>query len=170
VENFRKFYSGNDYVTQMDALVKYMTENPDAAYGWFLRGYHYKYLGYDAAARKQLAQAMKLESRDQLAVKLFVMAGGQLPDQSTPKSSDTPAKPADSESPGEGEPSPKLESSPKLEPSPNREPSAKLQQRSILEPSDKLDTANKLEAIDTPELAEKLETTDEPDSLEPSGN
>ncbi len=80
VQNFKKFYRGRDYVTHMEKLVEFMKENPDQPYAHFLRGYHYKYLGYDKSARKQLEQAMQLESRDQLAAELFAMAGGQLPE------------------------------------------------------------------------------------------
>ena len=80
VENYKKFYRGDDYVTQMAKLGEFIKENPDAAYAYFLRGYHYKYLGYDEAARKQLAKAVELENRDRLAAELLVMAGGKAPD------------------------------------------------------------------------------------------
>ncbi|MHC4178078.1 MAG: hypothetical protein ACYSWU_11265, partial [Planctomycetota bacterium] len=80
VENYKKFYRGDDYVTQMAKLGEFIKENPDASYAYFLRGYHYKFLGYDEAARKQLAKAVELESRDRLAAELLVMAGGKVPD------------------------------------------------------------------------------------------
>ena len=79
VENFKKFYRGRDYVTQMEALVKFDKENQDQSYVSFLRGYHYLYLGYQKSARKQLTQAVELESRDRLAAELLDMAGGKLP-------------------------------------------------------------------------------------------
>ncbi len=95
VENFKKFYRGKDYVMQMDELVKFMKENPDEAYAYFLRGYHYKYLGYDEAARKQLARAVELESRDQLAAELLVLAGGQRTAKPAINDQSPPDKPAD---------------------------------------------------------------------------
>ncbi len=79
VENYKKFYRGNDYVTQMAALVTYNKENPDAAYGRLVRGYHYAFLGYKKPAQKQLAKAVELESRDRLAADLLVMVGGKVP-------------------------------------------------------------------------------------------
>jgi hypothetical protein len=84
VENFREFYRGDEYVTQMDALVQFTKANPDLAYLYFLRGYQYKYLGHDEAARVLLARAVELESRDRLAADLLVMAGGEQPAGATP--------------------------------------------------------------------------------------
>ncbi len=83
VENFREFYGANDYVPQAKALVEFTKANPNESYAFFLLGYHYKFLGHDEAARKQLAKAVELESRDRLAGELLVMAGGQLPAQQT---------------------------------------------------------------------------------------
>ena len=84
VENFKQFYRGKDYVNQMDALVQFTKENPDIPFVHFLRGYHYKYLGYDEAARAPLARAVELESQDRLAAELLVMAGGQVPESAKP--------------------------------------------------------------------------------------
>jgi tetratricopeptide (TPR) repeat protein len=79
VENYKEFYRGDDYVVQMGQLVRFINENPNESYAYLLRGYHYKFLGYDEAARKQLAKAVELESRDRLAAELLAMTGGELP-------------------------------------------------------------------------------------------
>jgi hypothetical protein len=84
VENYKEFYRGKDYVTQMSALVEFTRNNPDEAYAHFLRGYHYKYLGYDKEAQTPLLRAVELESRDRLAAELLVMAGGKLPESLVP--------------------------------------------------------------------------------------
>ncbi|MHB8897194.1 MAG: tetratricopeptide repeat protein [Thermoguttaceae bacterium] len=79
IENYQEFYRGDDYLTQMAKLNEYLVENPEAAYAWFLRGYHFLFLGHKDAARNDLARAVQLESRDRLAGELLGMAGGQLP-------------------------------------------------------------------------------------------
>lgn len=73
VENYKQFYRGQDYVTQMNRLVSYCKDNPRAAYAHFLRGYQYKYLGYTNSARTLLAAALKMEPQDQLAADLLSM-------------------------------------------------------------------------------------------------
>jgi tetratricopeptide (TPR) repeat protein len=80
VENYQQFYRGDDYVTQMAKLDKHIEQNPEAAYAYFLRGYHYLFLGHKEAARDDLAKAVALENRDVLAAELLKMAGGQVPD------------------------------------------------------------------------------------------
>ena len=81
VENFRNYYRQNDYVGQMDRLVQYSRKNGDAAYAKFVRGYHYGFLGHDEAARRELTAALKLEPRDQLAVRLLERFGGKVPEE-----------------------------------------------------------------------------------------
>ncbi len=78
VENYQEFYRGEDYVTQMAKLDEYLVQNPKAAHVYFLRGYHFLFLGHKGAARDDLAQAVELESRDRLAGELLVMAGGTI--------------------------------------------------------------------------------------------
>lgn len=90
VQNFKLFYRGKDYVKQMDALIQFTKSNPDLSYVHLLRGYHYKYLGYDEAARAPLTRAVELESRDRLAAELLVMAGGKLPEEAAPATLDKP--------------------------------------------------------------------------------
>ncbi len=80
VENYKQFYRGTTYVDQMDQLDEFLVKNPDAAYGYFLRGYHFLYLGHKEAASKDLAKAVQLESRDRLAAELLTIAGGQPPE------------------------------------------------------------------------------------------
>ena len=36
VENFKEFYGANDYVKQMESLVQYIKDNPEASYAYFL--------------------------------------------------------------------------------------------------------------------------------------
>jgi hypothetical protein len=79
VENYQEFYRSDDYVTQMAELDKYIEENPKASYAYFLRGYHFLFLGHKEAAQDNLAKAVELESRDVLAAELLKMAGGQVP-------------------------------------------------------------------------------------------
>ena len=76
VENFRQFYKQNDYVPQFDKLVKFAQENPDAAYAYSLRGYHYFYLGHPEAAEKQWTKALEIDSKEPLAIKLKVLTDG----------------------------------------------------------------------------------------------
>ena len=78
VENYQRFYRGEDYVTQMSKLNEYLAKNPDAAYAYFLRAYHYQFLGHKEAARNDLAKAVELENRDELAKEMLKMAGGRV--------------------------------------------------------------------------------------------
>ncbi|NLS90622.1 MAG: tetratricopeptide repeat protein [Planctomycetaceae bacterium] len=80
VENYQEFYRGEDYVTQMAKLDEYIAKNPDAAHAYFLRGYHFLFLGHKEAARDDLAKAFALENRDLLAAELLKMAGGTVPE------------------------------------------------------------------------------------------
>ncbi len=79
VENYQKFYQGNDYVAQTDKLRDFIKANPDAPYAYLLLGYHYLFLGHKEAAREDFSRAVKLESRDRLAAELLEMAGGPAP-------------------------------------------------------------------------------------------
>jgi thioredoxin-like negative regulator of GroEL len=83
VRDFRRFY-GNaaDYTDQLRRLEKFVQKNPDAAHGRFLLGYHYGYLGYPTEARRELAEAVRLEERDELAGELLAQFGGELPQRS----------------------------------------------------------------------------------------
>jgi len=96
VENFRELYRGKDYVTQMEVLVEFIKQNPDASYAYFLCGYHYKFLGYDKAARIRLSKAVELESKDRLAAELLAMTGGEESGTTEP----IPPPDEDSEDPG----------------------------------------------------------------------
>ena len=77
VKNFRRYYTGNNYVDQMRRLEKFALDNPGAAYARFLIGYHYGFLGHTAKARGELARAVELESRDEMARRLLELFGGQ---------------------------------------------------------------------------------------------
>ena len=79
VENFRQFYKQNDYVPQFDKLVKFAQENPEAAYAYSLRGYHYYYLGHPEAAEKQWTKALEIDPKEPLALKLKVLTDGATP-------------------------------------------------------------------------------------------
>jgi predicted Zn-dependent protease len=80
VQNFRQTYGkAGDFSEQLRRLEKFVSEHSDAAYGHFLLGFEYGQLGYPAEARRELAQAVDLEGRDQLAVQLLVQFGGEAP-------------------------------------------------------------------------------------------
>jgi len=84
VENFRQYYgNANDYTEQLRRLEKFAKEHPDAPYARFLLGYHYGFLGHEKEARAELAEAVKLEERDELAGRLLAHFGGEA---SRPKS------------------------------------------------------------------------------------
>ena len=71
IENYKQFYRGSNYVSQMNRLVEFIGNNPDAAYAKTLRGFQYKYLGYDEAAQSQLTKAQQANPQDDLAAKLL---------------------------------------------------------------------------------------------------
>ncbi len=88
VTNSAKYYGNNDFKNQMKRLDSHIEANPQAAYAFALRGYHWGYLGYHELAREDLNQALELESQDHFAVKLFAKFGGEaeLPEpESKPK-------------------------------------------------------------------------------------
>jgi tetratricopeptide (TPR) repeat protein len=84
VENGAQFYSGRDYVTQMERLVEYAKRDPTSADWHLLRGYHYLYLGYRDAAQKLLARASELDNRDDLTRRLLAMSRDELPPPPVP--------------------------------------------------------------------------------------
>lgn len=79
VQDYAQYYRNEDYVKQMDRLVEFIAKNPNAAYAWTLRGYHYGYLGHKEAARSDLAKAVELDASDKLAVRLLEVFGGSAP-------------------------------------------------------------------------------------------
>lgn len=85
VENGAKFYSGRDYVTQMERLVEHAKQNPASPHLHLLRGYHYLYLGYRDAAQKLLARASELDDRDDLTRRLLAMTRDELPPPPAPE-------------------------------------------------------------------------------------
>ena len=89
-ENYDKYYGNDDYVAQVQKLGEYIKENPDAAYAYALRGYHWGFLDYPEAARKDLKKAVELEPRDQMAAKLLVKFGGKAPEVKPEKKPDLP--------------------------------------------------------------------------------
>jgi len=94
VANFRRYYGNDDYAKQMKLLAKYIEENPDAAHARFLRGYHWGFLGHLDIARRDLAKAIELESRDKLAASLLERFGGKkISPPSPPVPEGAPAEP-----------------------------------------------------------------------------
>jgi tetratricopeptide (TPR) repeat protein len=91
VENYADFYANDDYVDQMAKLVALIKKHPDVPFAYFLRGYHYGYLGHKKAAQKDLAKAVSLEQRDRLAGELLVAMGGELPKKRTAAAPKPPA-------------------------------------------------------------------------------
>ncbi|MCG8586591.1 MAG: hypothetical protein MI757_17955 [Pirellulales bacterium] len=104
-ENYDKYYGNDDYVAQMKKLGEYIKANPKSAYAYALRGYHWGFLGYPDAARKDLAKAVELEPRDEMAARLLKKFGGKVPEAKPEADVDEgPALPP----PPEGEPPLKL--------------------------------------------------------------
>ncbi|MCA9123658.1 MAG: tetratricopeptide repeat protein [Planctomycetaceae bacterium] len=79
-KNWKNYYRGRGYADAMDKLNEYVKKNPDEAYAHFLRAYHFGFMGQKEFAQKEMARAIELEGRDQLAVELLKMFGGEQPD------------------------------------------------------------------------------------------
>ena len=79
VNHYQKFYTNDDYVTQMEGLIEFIKKNPDHADAHFLRGYHYGFLGHKKAAREDLRKAVTLTPKDPIAAALLAMVGGKAP-------------------------------------------------------------------------------------------
>jgi Tfp pilus assembly protein PilF len=75
VQDYEQFYDNDDYVSQMDRLVQFNRENPEAGYALMLRGYHYLYLGHKDAAAQQFSKAIKIDPGDEIAKKLLALTG-----------------------------------------------------------------------------------------------
>ena len=106
VKNWRSYYRGSAYRDAMATLNKFVKENPDAAYARFLRAYHFGFLDQEEFARKEMAKAIELESRDQLAIELLTMFGGQPPTDVSDAANDnrtSEADPVESERESEAE-------------------------------------------------------------------
>lgn len=90
VQNFRSYYTTNDYVLQMDRLTRFVRANPDAAHAHFLRGYHFLYLGHKSVAERELEQTLELDPDDELAAELLATLDVSSPavpnERSTPRS------------------------------------------------------------------------------------
>ncbi len=81
------------YTTQLRALEKYSHENPKSAEARFLRAYHYLMIGQIAAAKEQLAEAVKLTPNDKLAAELLKKYNGDAPVPLPPPLDAVPAAP-----------------------------------------------------------------------------
>jgi len=80
VQNFRQYYSDpNEYTEQLRRLEKFVEKHSDAPYAHFLLGFQYGYLSYPEEARRELAEAVRMEQRDDLAAQLLVQFGGEAP-------------------------------------------------------------------------------------------
>ena len=80
VQTYARFYANEDYVKQMDRLSAHLKENPDDAAARLVRGYHWSYLGYDKAARKDLTAAVAAMPEDEIAKSLLARLGGPVPE------------------------------------------------------------------------------------------
>jgi tetratricopeptide (TPR) repeat protein len=67
------------YETQLRALETFVAENPSAAEGRFLLGFHYLMAGHRKAAQVEFLEALKAVPEDQLSAELLVHAGGKVP-------------------------------------------------------------------------------------------
>lgn len=82
VENYQKFYRGQNYVQQMEPLVNFTRDNPTMGYAHFLRGYQYRYLGYLPSARGLLSRAVDLDRNDTMAAQLLASLPPEQPQPS----------------------------------------------------------------------------------------
>lgn len=71
VQNYKDFYRGQDFVTQMEKLVQFCRDNPQSADAHFLRGYQYAYLGHHTSSRAMLTKAMMLDPQDRVAAEIL---------------------------------------------------------------------------------------------------
>jgi len=66
VQNHSELYPNiGDYTTQLRALERARTEQPDNPALWFLLGYHFGYLGYPQQAVREFDKAIDIEPNDQ---------------------------------------------------------------------------------------------------------
>lgn len=104
VENFRHYYHDADYVAQVGRLRRFLDENPDHADGHFLLGYHWVFLGYSeaakreayfAAAKRELSKSAELHPSDEWANRLLELVDGPRPASSPSVTGDRlPGEPA----------------------------------------------------------------------------
>ena len=71
IRNFRRFYEGKEYVSQMSRLNNYCNQHPNESFAQALRAYHFQGLGEVKAANIFAAKAFEIDSRDRLASRLF---------------------------------------------------------------------------------------------------
>ncbi len=95
------YASTETYTKQLRALEQYVRDNPSSAEARFVVAYHYLTDGHTDAARKQYAEILKLQPKDQLSAQLLTLVGGT-PDappgaEATPPAADAiePTPPAD---------------------------------------------------------------------------
>jgi len=80
VENYRELYPQiGDYTTQLRAAEKVRDENPMDPALRFLLGFHYKYLGYDKQAARELDKALEFAPKDELTKQLRASITGHAP-------------------------------------------------------------------------------------------
>ncbi len=70
VSNHAQLYQGRDYAVQLQRLSRFIDAYPAAADAWALRAYHEFYLHRTEAARRDVAQALKLDGGHVLATRL----------------------------------------------------------------------------------------------------
>ena len=89
VDNYKKFYTNDDYVAQMNRLIEAIEKYPEVPSLRFVRGYHYVFLGHKDAALKELAKAVELDNLNPMANELLAMVGAPPVDDAT-KSAEFP--------------------------------------------------------------------------------
>jgi tetratricopeptide (TPR) repeat protein len=78
------------YETHLRALEKFVAENPSAAEGRFLLGFHYMMAGHRKAAQDEFLEALKAVPEDQLSAELLANVGGKVPADIVRRQSQSP--------------------------------------------------------------------------------
>jgi hypothetical protein len=73
---FRYYGNVATYEKQLDALAKYVRENPSAVDGRFLLAYHNLMMGHTQEGKEQLAQVVGMAPQDKLAAEFLKHLGG----------------------------------------------------------------------------------------------
>jgi tetratricopeptide (TPR) repeat protein len=73
---FRYYGNVATYDKQLDALVKYVRDNPSSLDGRFLLAYHNLMMGHAAEGKQQLAEVVSMAPQDKLAAEFLKHLGG----------------------------------------------------------------------------------------------
>jgi hypothetical protein len=76
---YRLYGSVEPYTEQLRALEKFIRENPKAADGRFLLGFHYMIAGHRDVAKDEFLLALTATPQDHIAADLLTREGGTIP-------------------------------------------------------------------------------------------